>query len=236
MISVIIPVKNGRECLPRLLDSISIRGVSDLEVIVGLSTESKDESRQIAEYYGCKIVEGGLPAVGRNNGAKHSNGEILVFKDADSPFPSNFLNLALQEFNERELDVAGTIQYPLSTKNGFTALRYRIYLEFFVNNSLRKAQNTSSPLMMNCMFARKNVHEAIGGFDETIQFGEDCEYAKRAKRAGYKFGILKIPGKIGFNMRRFEKKEFTTLLRNVYFNIGRAFGHEFRRDSLVKYW
>ena len=91
--------------------------------------------------------------------------------------------------------------------------------------------------MQNCMFARKEVHEAIDGFDETIEFGEDDEYAKRAVERGYRFGILETPGKIGFNMRRFEENELKILLKNVYFNVGRRLGHEFRRGkSKIKYW
>lgn len=235
MISIIIPTYNEQENLPNLLNSIRAQNTSNLEIIIA-DNNSTDKTLEIASAYGCRRVMGGTPAEGRNNGAKYSFGDILIFKDGDSPLPDNFLNPALKEFEERGLDVAGTLQYPISTMNGFTALRHRLYLEFFTNKSLLKAQNTSHPLLMHCIFARKKVHNIIGGFDETIEFGEDSEYAKRAKEAGYNFGILESCGKVGMNMRRFEEKEIGTLLKNVYFNAGRALGHEFRGKSRIKYW
>jgi len=238
LLSIIIPTKNEQENLPRLLDSIRMQGFKEkeLEIIVA-DASSNDRTREIASIYRCRIVGGGLPAIGRNNGAKCSFGDILIFKDADSPFPENFLKPALTEFNERGLDIAGTLQYPLTTKNGFANLRYRAYLEFFVNNSLKKAQNTGNPLLMHCIFARRGIHGIIDGFDETLEFGEESDYAKRAKKEGAKFGILKSCGKIGVNMRRFEEHEFKTLFKNVYYNAGKLFGHEFRRNqSKIKYW
>jgi glycosyltransferase involved in cell wall biosynthesis len=234
-ISIIIPTHNEQENLPILLNSIIKQNTKNLEIIIA-DNNSTDKTLEIASAYGCRIVDGGFPAEGRNNGAKYSFGNLFVFKDGDSPLPDNFLNPALKEFNERKLDVAGTLQYPLSTKNGFTALRHRLYLEFFTNKSLLKAQNTSNPLLMHCIFVKRKVHETIGGFDEELEFGEDSNYAKRAKKAGYNFGILQSCGKVGMNMRRFEEKEFKTLLKNFYFNAVRTFGHEFKKDSRIKYW
>ena len=239
--SIIIPVKNEEKCLPILLESLKYQGLmpGELEVRVA-DAGSTDRTVEIAEDYGCIVVRGGMPAVGRNNGAKAAKGEILVFKDADSHLMPYTIELGLREMNERGLDVAGTLHYPLSSKKGFAALRYKAYVEFFSNRTIAAAEHANSPLMMNCMFARRKVHEAIGGFDETLEFGEDNEYAKRAKKAGYKFGILRYCGKVGFNMRKAEEsflKELKWLGINFYFTTGRRFGHEFVRDkSVVRYW
>ena len=235
--SLIIPTKNEEEYIPILLESIKNQGLApnELEVIVS-DNYSTDKKRQIARNYGSIVVDGGHQRVGRNNGARIARGEILIFKDADGPLPDNFLIPALREFNERKLDVAGTLHYPISTKKGFTTLRHKLYIEFFSNRSIQAAENTNSPLMMNCMFVRNLVHRAIGGFDETIEFGEDSEYAKRVKRAGGSFGILKTAGRVGHSMRRFEEREINALLKNIYFNAGRSLGHEFRKDkSLISY-
>ncbi len=235
--SMIIPVKNEEFYLPKLLQSVKEQTFKDLEVIVA-DAGSIDRTREIAKDYGCLVVEGGMPAEGRNNGAKYAKGKILLFKDGDSPLPhSNFLSSALEEFNKRNLDVAGTLQSAFSSKNGFAKLRYKTYLEFFTNRSLRLAEDTPSPLMMNCIFAKKEIHDKIGGFDKTIEFGEENEYAGRAKNAGANFGILKTCGKIGFNTRRFEKNEVETLAKNLYFLAGQKLGHEFRRGkSIIGYW
>ena len=78
MLSIIIITKNEEKCLPRLLESIKRQNFRDYEIIVS-DAQSTDRTREIALAYGCKIVEGGLPSVGRNNGARVAKGEILLF-------------------------------------------------------------------------------------------------------------------------------------------------------------
>ena len=67
--SIIIPTYNEEEYLPVLLDSIKEQDFDDYEIIVA-DANSTDKTVEIAKDYGCIVVEGGLPAVGRNNGAK----------------------------------------------------------------------------------------------------------------------------------------------------------------------
>ena len=74
ILSIIIPTYNEEEYLPVLLESIKKQNFNDYEVIVA-DANSTDRTREIAKEYGCLIVDGGLPAVGRNNGAKVAKGE-----------------------------------------------------------------------------------------------------------------------------------------------------------------
>lgn len=76
--SIVIPTYNEEEYLPKLLESIKMQSYDDYEIIVA-DANSNDRTREIAEEYGCIVVEGGLPAVGRNNGAKVAKGEIILF-------------------------------------------------------------------------------------------------------------------------------------------------------------
>src|SRR3989339_1980792 len=106
MLSIIIPAYNEERYLPKLLNCIKKQTYRDYEVIVA-DANSKDKTRQIAKKYGCRVVKGGMPAAGRNNGAKAAKGGILLFLDADVQFDKDFLKKALNEINKRELDVAG---------------------------------------------------------------------------------------------------------------------------------
>ena len=54
-----------------------------------------------------------------------------------------------------------------------------------------------------CLLVRRDVHEAIGGFDETITFCEDHDYAQRASKHG-SFGVLKST-KIPVSIRRMDR-------------------------------
>src|SRR3989338_1163009 len=93
-VSIIIPTLNEEEYLPKLLESIRQQRFKDLEIIVA-DAGSTDKTKEIAERYGCKIVPGGLPARGRNEGARVAGGELLVFLDADVMFPRDFFQIAL---------------------------------------------------------------------------------------------------------------------------------------------
>lgn len=218
MISVIIPTKNEEKYLPLLLESVKSQNIRDLEIIVA-DANSTDKTREIAASNGCKIVEGGLPAKGRNNGAMASKGELLVFIDADVILPKDFLKKVLVEFDHRRLDVAGTLQEPLVS--GFNLGNRIIYGT--INNFMQISQKIK-PHMQVCMFSKKKVHEEIGGFDESVVYAEDSHYAEKAEKVG-KFGILRS-SRVFISPRRFDNN-FSFVLKCLYFNSLRIWGHEF---------
>jgi glycosyltransferase involved in cell wall biosynthesis len=232
MLSIIIPTKNEENYLPLLLNSAKSQDFSDLEIIVA-DAFSIDRTREIAKNYGCKIVDGGVLPKGRNNGAKNSKGDLLLFCDADIILPDGFLKKALKEIDEKKLDVAGTLQRPISVNKKFKDLKYKI-IYGVANQWMKIMQYTPKPFMQSCIFAKKEIHEKINGFDETLIFGEDSEYAKRAKKFG-KFGILNSD-KVFISPRRFEEEGAKLIFKNLYFIIGKIFGYEFRENSRIKYY
>ena len=102
MLSIIIPTKNEEHYLPKLLDSIKKQEYKDYEIIVA-DGGSNDRTKEIARKYGCKLVKGGLPSVGRNNGAKVAKGYLLLFLDADFILPEGFLKNLVQEIKKKRL-------------------------------------------------------------------------------------------------------------------------------------
>jgi len=232
MLSIIIPTKNEEKYLPRLLNSIKMQNVKDIEIIIA-DAGSTDKTRTIARKYHCRIVEGGMPAEGRNRGANYSKEQNLVFIDADVILPNGFLKEALKEFEERNLDIAGTLQCPIPTKDKLKDLRYRI-MYAIVNQWMKSMEKSKRPYMQICMFVKKEIYKKTGGFNEEIIYAEDSEYAKRASKTG-KFGILRKE-KIMNSPRRFERGGLKLILKLIYFNTGRFFGHEFMENSKVKYF
>jgi len=75
MLSIIIPTLNEENYLPFLLESIKNQDFKDYEIIVA-DAGSHDKTREIAKNFGCKVVSGGLPAKGRNEGTKFSRGNL----------------------------------------------------------------------------------------------------------------------------------------------------------------
>lgn len=105
MLSIIIPTLNEEKHLAKLLKSIEKQDFKNYEVIIS-DAGSKDKTLEIAKKYKCKIVKGGSPAQGRNNGAKIAKGERLLFLDADVILPNKIFGKILKEFKKRKLKIA----------------------------------------------------------------------------------------------------------------------------------
>ncbi len=195
MISIIIPTLNEEKYLPKLFENIKKQNLKDYEIIVA-DADSKDKTRQIAKKFKCKVVKGGSPPQGRNNGAKKAKGKFLFFIDADSLLSKNFFNRSLKQIKKRDLSLGSCKTYPLSTN-----LIDKIYFGLF-NFWIMATQYFYPNASGSCIFCSKEIHNKIKGFDEKIKLSEDMDYVKRASKYG-KFGLLKN-AKAYTSVRRFE--------------------------------
>lgn len=196
MLSIIIPTLNEEEYISYLLGSIKWQTFRDYEIIVA-DAGSKDKTVEIAQKEGCSVVRGGLPSFGRNKGVEASKGNLFLFLDADVVLPRDFLEDALIEFNQYQLDIASCFVLPLSNKKidnilyGFGNLYYGI-------NQYLKPQAPGY-----CILVKKDLHLKINGFDEKLRIAEDWDYVYRASKLG-EFKFLRNV-KIPLSMRRFER-------------------------------
>ena len=203
--SIIIPTFNEEEYLPILLESIKKQKFDDYEIIIA-DANSTDRTREIAEEYGCIITEGGMPGVGRNNGAKIAKGEILLFLDSDLKLTDDYLRDVLYEFQMERLGIAITQMKPLSKKSE-DELLHKLANYFMI--SVEKIK----PHGAGCygIIVKKELHEKCGGFDESLSFGEDSDYIKRLGRVE-RFKVLRN-AEIGVSTRRLEEEGIETLVR-----------------------
>ena len=96
--SVIIPVYNVENYLPRCLDSLLAQNYADLEILL-IDNGSKDQSGQICEDYATKfsnITAYHIPNKGvgsaRNFGLAKAKGEFICFVDADDYLEGNLFS------------------------------------------------------------------------------------------------------------------------------------------------
>ena len=196
MISVVIPTKNESFFLPELLASLKKQKI--LMQIIVADAFSTDGTVKIARRFGAKVVDGGMPSVGRNNGAKTAKGDILVFLDADVILPDGFLKKNIDEFKRRNLDFATTFVKPRSERlddrwiHKLWNIVYLILARF-------------SPF--GCGFhiiVKKDIWDKTR-FDASVVLGEDFDFTTRASKAGARFGVLRsVP--ILVSVRRLDKE------------------------------
>ncbi len=184
-VSVIIPTLNEERWLPRLLRSLASQTRLPLEIIVS-DSGSQDATTGIAADAGCAVVVGPRagPGAGRNLGARAARGDLLLFLDADVVLPTpEFLERAVDAFVRRNLVIAGTGFRPLER-----GLSYRLAFRL-----IWMAQRCTQPVAVHAggyaLLARRELHEQIGGFDETLPICEDDDYCRRMANHG-KFGFL----------------------------------------------
>lgn len=203
-ISIIIPTFNEEEYLPALLDSIKEQEFKDYEIIIA-DAQSKDKTREISRSYGCVVVEGGLPAYGRNNGAKIAQGELLLFLDSDLILTEGYLKDAVEEFENKSLGIAITQMIPLSDKK-----RDKILHEFA--NRFMIMVESIKPHGAGCygIISRRELHQEVNGFDESLDFGEDSDYIERIGKIS-PFKVLRKPHVL-VSIRRLEKEGLKSLV------------------------
>ena len=112
-LSIIIPVYNVEQYLPRCLDSVLQQDIpyEEYEVIV-VNDGSPDSSLAIAESYArrypnVKVVtrqNGGLSAA-RNTGLEYAKGEYVWFVDTDDRIASNCIRYLCNYAKDNKLDV-----------------------------------------------------------------------------------------------------------------------------------
>ena len=197
-LSIIIPTYNEEKYLPLLLKSIKAQDFGDYEVIIA-DAGSEDRTQEIAQDAGCRIVEGGMPAVGRNRGAEVAQGEYLLFLDADVCLTDGYLKTSLEEFTEQELGIAITQISPLSDS------RLDKMAHDFANFFMRRVESLK-PHGAGCygILTLKKLHEEVEGFDEDLDFGEDTDYIERMAEIS-SFKVLRQP-RLLVSTRRVEEE------------------------------
>ena len=179
-LSFVIPVFNEEEILARQLESIRRHTPPELskELIV-VDNYSTDNSVKVALENGVDILLQchGTVAALRNEGARHANGKLLVFLDADV-----FLT---EEWGKH---IVNTLTEMLRSPSTVTGSWVCIPTPgTWIENTwfARMQQTAHSHINSGHLLILKRSLEELGGFEESLVTGEDYEFSVRARNAGY---------------------------------------------------
>lgn len=210
-LSIIIPCKNEENYIGKLLDNIKNQNLINFEIIIA-DANSTDNTLNIINSYkkhlNINVIEGGLPGIGRNNGCKMSNSDILLFIDADVTFTdNNFINKCLNVIFKYEM-ISTTPKY----KGNFDILAYIIY---FLNNIFTSLISLKYPFAIGAFtMIKKEKFEEIGMYNEKVHQCEDWLLSKQIKPKNFKLFFQKITQ----DNRRFKKFGYIKMLKLIYNN------------------
>jgi len=206
MLSVIIPTLNEEKYLPRLLTCLRNQTYADFEVIVA-DSNSIDKTIDTARKEDCRVIVGKNitnPAMARNLGASIAIGDVYLFLDADVHFSATFIATMLREAEKKGVMIAIPFAKPVHRN--------------IINTIIATTANVVSLLFQwfhpygsgFCILVKKEVFQAVGGFDETIVLGEDAHFLRKARKLG-KFRVL-TQSAIGMSFRRFQKDGYFKMI------------------------
>jgi glycosyltransferase involved in cell wall biosynthesis len=166
-ISIIVPAYNEeryiQDCLKSLL---ALDYPKEYYEIIVVDNGSSDKTVDLAKELGIhvEIKHGGKVGGVRNHGANVAKGKIFAFIDGDCVAPSNWLCSAVQELKNENIGAVGGV-YLLRKNPSWVELGW-------VLNNQPVTQKTNS-LVGGSFIVKADVFNHLGGFDESINAGED---------------------------------------------------------------
>lgn len=218
LISVIIPTYNRANKLRYAIESVLAQSYNNIQLIV-IDDGSEDETKVLMENYPKAeyvIQEHAGQAAARNNGLKHSKGEIIASLDSDDTWNEDFIERCVEKLERDQLDFvfANWIQEARVGEDWDFLSGDPFLIPFFKNTEdgwitlsyeeLRRLYMEACPSPSSSVVLRKS--SIVSGWDERINVCDDwCMYLDI---------ILSKPIKVAFTLDKLWRKRLDAI--NIY--------------------
>lgn len=205
-LAIVIPTLNEEDYIGNLLDSISKQTVLPQEIIIidafskdKTESEVKKREKKLPQLKFFQIPKFSISRQ-RNFGAEETKSSHILFLDADTMLvDSDTLEKYFQEVKDKDPGLAVAANYPLSD-------HWKDKVLFQATNIGTKAVRDFYPLAVAInLYVRRDIFDKLGGFDEKVKLGEDCELVQRYAKKGLKYIVLEKP-RIFTSVRRLRKE------------------------------
>jgi chlorobactene glucosyltransferase len=205
-VSIILPARNEERYIRRCIDSLIKQDYPDFEIVL-VNDESSDKTLEIMNEYqnsypDIKVLSVNRPNddwIGKNwacyQGYLKSNGNLLLFTDADSYHSENTMSLAVQNINHYDLD-AITIMPRLLSYDFFTKVTLPLLTTFMHTKfSPLKVNNEKSKLgyfFGSYFIIKRDTYEKVGTHESVKhEIIEDGALGKKVKEGNFKLRMVR---------------------------------------------
>ena len=214
-LTIVIPTYNEEKYIWRTLNEIDHQsGVKHVKIIIA-DAGSTDKTIYLinlfkAKHSNIEIIKGGLPAVGRNAGAKLATTPYILFLDADVTFTDrNAIETAISELAFRDYEMVST--NPVY-KGEFDV---KASIMFGLNKYVTYLLSKSEPFAIGGFtMVNRQLFNKLGGYDENAKQSEDWLLSKKISPKKFKL----IPNLITQDNRRFKRYGYFSMIKLLYNN------------------
>jgi cellulose synthase/poly-beta-1,6-N-acetylglucosamine synthase-like glycosyltransferase len=180
-VSVIVPAYNSASTIGRCLEALGSQSRPADEVIV-VDDGSTDDTARVAETLGVRVIRqrNQGPGAARNRGAAETQGDLLLFTDADCAPTVDWVERMLDGFDSP--DIAG-VKGTYRTRQRGLVPRF-VQLEYESRYDRMEGQASIDFVDTYSAGYRKDVFDDSGGFDEALRMNQDQELSFRLAEAG----------------------------------------------------
>jgi glycosyltransferase involved in cell wall biosynthesis len=229
-LTIVIPAKNEEDYIGRLLEELSLQRIGKTQIFLADAKSTDNtilEAKKTAYDLGLnlEIIAGGMPAVGRNRGAKRAKTPYVLFIDADVTFSDRFdLSNCLEK-------VKGFDLLTTTPKMRTAEDKIAVFL-MWVNRITTQIISLKYPFAVGGFtLVNRDVFLSLGGYDEEVKHTEDWLFSKRVdpKRFVLTYGLITQDN------RRFKKFGYYGMIKLMWKN----WKNRNNRDYFLKdagYW
>ena len=190
-VTILIPVRNVAKYIKECLDALLNQGYpqDNYEILI-LDNNSQDGTQEIVSGYGerVKLIQCGVhsPTKKYNQVLDKVKGEIIGLVDGDANVAKDWLEKVVEPLEEDKVAGAGGV---ILTQNKEKLIPRLIGYE--LQDRYEKMPREIKRMASMHIVYKKDILLEVGGFDEKLKTGYDCEIGWRINEAGYK--IIFIP-------------------------------------------
>jgi len=181
LVSVVVPTYNSEKTLAVCLESIRKQTYKNIEIIV-VDKSSGDRTVEIAKRFGCKVyvINARERSEQMNYGVRKAAGKYIYIVGSDFIVEPGVVEEAVRKCEDEGYD-AICVHNTSDPTVSFWARVRKFERDCYRDDELNVAAR----------FFRREVFEAVGGFDETLVACEDYDLHNRLLKKGFRVGRIK---------------------------------------------